>query len=339
MPELKFDQLLQSLRKKSFAPVYLLQGEEPFFIDEIASFIENKILSPEEAGFNQSVVYGRDADVLSIINLARRFPMMANNQVVLVKEAQHLKDLEALQLYFEKPLKSTILAICLKGKLLDKRKKAYKSIIDNGGVVFTSNKLYENQIPAWIMPFVKEKGFTISEQIAVMLTEYLGNDLSKIANEINKLAINLKPGDAISLQLIEQYVGINRDFNVFELQKAISVRNSQKAYQIANYFAGNPKAANFSLTHCIATLYNFFSKLWVYHHVRGQSDVQCMEAMDIRTEFQFRDYKMAYNQFSLAKTKKTILTLLEYDLRSKGMENGTADEGDLLKEMIYKILF
>lgn len=331
---MKFDQIITDLKNKNYQPLYLLAGEEAFFIDEISNYIEENVLDEGEKEFNQTVVYGKDTDVASIIGYAKRFPMMSNYQVVIVKEAQSIKNLDELIPYIEQPLRSTLLVICYKYKKIDKRKALVKKA-DKLGVFFESNKLYENKIPEWINQQLIKNNYTIQPKAAVILTEFLGTDLSKVSNEINKLMINLPTGSDISPSHIEENIGISKDFNVFELQSALGKKNIYKANQIINYFASNQK--DNPLIKVVGILYSFFSKILIYHHLIDKNRNSVASALSVNPFF-VQDYQIAARNYSADKLNRIISSLKEYDLKSKGVNNASATDGELMKELIFKIL-
>jgi DNA polymerase-3 subunit delta len=338
MAAVAYQDLLKQLQARKYPAVLLLHGEEPFFMDQITEWIEQKAIHEEQKGFNQTVFYGRDVDAVTIVNAARRFPMMADFQLVLIKEAQGLSDKEwdKLQAYFEKPLNSTFLVLAFKGKTLDKRKKAYKAAVEKGQV-FTSEKIKDYQLSKWIESYITEQGFKISGETAGIMSEYLGNNLSRIASEIQKLGINLQKGASITVELIEKYIGISRDYNVFELQNAIGRRDTFKAFQIVSYFAESPKASNFSMPVAIGSLYSFFSRIYNYHYHKGGSQQEIASALGVNPYF-VKDYETYARNYSLPRTKKSISVLLDYDLKSKGLGSADTEDGELLKEMVYKLM-
>jgi DNA polymerase-3 subunit delta len=329
-----FEGIMSDLKAKKYLPVYFLQGDEPYFIDKISSYIEENVLNETEKIFNQSVVYGKDVDVRSVDALAKSFPAMAQNRVVIVKEAQDLKKIEDLVFYAEKPLKSTLLVICYKYKKLDSRKKICAAIEKNG-VLFTSAKLYENKIPAWIDSYVKNSGFNCDEKVKNLLTEYLGTDLSKIANELDKLFITKKQGAQITLDDVQNNIGISKDYNNFELQNVIGRGDVAKAARIVDHFAKNQKDNPLVLT--ITSLYGFFSKMLIYWQYKSQG-AQKQAAMMGCSPFFLKDYDTASRRLSLQKVVKCISLLREYDLKSKGVNNVSTDAGGLLEELIFKIM-
>jgi len=333
---LPYKSVVDELKARVFKPIYLLMGEETYFIDQLSDYLQNNILDDAERSFNQILFYGKDADVLNIINSARRYPMMAAHNVVIIKEAQTLKGIEQLSHYTEKPLASTILVIAYKYKSLDKRTLLYKSIVKNG-LVFESNKIYDDQVPAWIDKYLKSKGYSIEPNASMLLLEFLGNDLSKIAMELDKLLITLPSGSKkITPESIETNIGISKEYNNFELQKALVQRNPEKAFRIAYYFGDNQKSSPFVLT--IASMYYFFTKLIAFHAVRDADRNTQAAALKINPYF-LNDYVQGYKAYPLLKSLKIISILREYDLKSKGINNVSSSMGDLLKEMIFRILY
>ena len=262
-------QIIGDIKQGTIAPIYFLMGEEPYYIDGISDYIEDHLLSEEEKGFNQMVLYGRDITIEDIVSNAKRYPMMAERQVVIVKEAQELsRTIENLVSYVENPQPTTVLVICYKYKKLDARKKLAKTI-KKSGVLFESNKLYENQVPDWIRRVLAGKGYTITPKASQMLTEFLGNNLSKVNNELEKLQLIIKPGEQITPQIVEENIGISKDFNNFELQSAIATKDIKKAFGIVQYFGQNSK--NHPIVMTVALLYSFFSKLLKYHSISDKS--------------------------------------------------------------------
>lgn len=330
-----FDSILNDLKNKKYAPIYFLMGDESYFIDKITDYIAANVLNETDKAFNQSVLYGKDVDIASVINAAKRFPMMAEHQVIVVKEAQNINKIEDLVYYAENPLKSTVLVLNYKYKKLDKRKKLYK-ILDKKAVLFEAKKLYDNQVPDWITKYLKAKQIDIQPTGSLMLTEFLGSDLSKIAMELDKLIITLPKGEKmISPAHIEENIGISKDFNNMELQKALVKRDHLKAYRIADHFAQNQKNNPFPVT--IAMLYGFFNKILVYYFLKDKSKMSVAGALKINPYF-VAEYQMAAKVFPPKKAVDVISYLREYDLKSKGVGSLSASPGDLLKELIFKIL-
>lgn len=332
---MEFEALLQNLKKQIYHPIYLLHGDEPFFIDEISDYIEKNVLTDAEKGFNQSIFYGKDSTTLNIVQSALRFPMMAPRQVIIVREAQSLAKIEELESYAEKPMASTVLVLNYKYGTLDGRTKLYKSIQKNG-VVFLSKKIYENQVPAWIENYVAAHDYTITNQAAQILTAFLGNDLGKVVNELNKLLIAVKDTNRITPEHIEKNIGISKDFNVFELQKALGDKNVLKANQIIQYFAANSSANPINLT--LSNLFSYFSKIFICHFAPDKSESGLAAILGVKPYF-VKDYVSASKKYTKTKVYEIFGILREYDLKSKGIGVSTAtDTADLQKEMIYKIL-
>lgn len=333
---LSYKQILNSLQKKEYFPIYLLHGEESFYIDELTKHIEENVLDETAKAFNQTVLYGKEIDYKTVLDNARRYPVMSDKQVVIIKEAQELKTLDKLEAYFQNPLDSTILVLAHKHKKLDKRKKYAKALTGSKKVcVFESTRLYDNQVPNWINNYLKDKNIGIKPAATTLLAEYLGTNLSKISNELDKLTLNLPSGASIDKHIIQKNIGISKDFNVFELQQALGKRDVFKSFLIVKYFIANPK--NHPLPMITATLYNFFSKVYVCQSMLRASDVEIASAISTN-KFFIKDYKSAAKSYSRAQLEQVIAILKEYDLRSKGVNNVSIPHGELLREMIIKIL-
>jgi DNA polymerase III subunit delta len=331
---MEYKEIIGDLKKKKYSPIYFLSGEEPYFIDIIADFVEKNVLDENEREFNLSVLYGRDVDVQTIISEAKRYPMMSDKQVVIIKEAQNVRNIEDLESYVNNPLDSTILVICYKYKTLDKR-KAFPKTVAKKGVLFESKKLYESKVPEWISGYLKEKNYSASPKSTQLLTEYLGADLGKIANELDKLMINLPAGAEITPDHIQNNIGISKDYNTFELNDALAKQDILKANRIVNYFAANPKDHPIPVT--IAALYGYFVKVMQYHFLQDKSRDTASRALGVNPFF-LNDYVNAARNYTPNRIKNIIAVLREYDLRFKGVDNVSADEGALLKEMVYRIL-
>jgi len=332
---MEFANILQDLKKGTYYPIYLLQGEEPYFIDLLSDYIEDNVLSDAEKGFNQTVFYGKDSDPVTIVESALRFPMMASKQVIIVKEAQSLNKIEKLEPYAQKPLESTILVLAHKYKTIKGNTKLAKAIKKNG-VVFTSKRLYENQIPRWIDNYLKNHNYTITPQAAQLLTAFLGTDLGKIANELNKLVIAVKDTNRITPEHIEKNIGVSKDYNILELQNALGMKDVLKANKIVHFFAANPTLNPIQKT--VAGLYFYFSKLFTYHFLKDKSERNVAAELKVHPFF-VRDYITAAKRYSPTKLYEIMGILREYDMKSKGFNVSTmVDTGDLQKEMIYKIL-
>jgi DNA polymerase III subunit delta len=330
-----FEEIMSDLKNRIFRPVYFLAGEEPYYIDLITDYIEDKVLPEAEKSFNQIVLYADDTNIASIIDVARRFPMMASHQVVIIKEAQSLKRIEDLAIYLEKPLASTILVFSYKYKTLDKRTKLFKTL-ESHAVYFESPRLRDYQIPGWIDRYLMKKGIKTDPSASAMLTEYLGTDLHKIANELDKLIITLPAGKpVITTELIEKNIGISKDYNNFELQKSIGEKNIMKSNMIVRYFADNPKDNPMTLT--VASLFGFFSKLLQYHYLTDKSKNNVAAALKVNPFF-VKDYESAAVKYNVAKTVQIISLLRTYDMRSKGFGDAGTEPGELLRELVYRIL-
>lgn len=310
-------------------------GEEPYYIDLISDFIQNNVLDDGEKEFDQTILYGKDVDISTVINAAKRYPMMAKQQVLIVKEAQLIKGWDDLVYYFQKPLKSTILVFCYKYGTPDKRKKWFLEI-KNSGVIFESAKMRDYEIGPWISKYCKSKNVGIDEKAAAMLSEFLGTDLSKLVNELEKLVLT-KPADQprISPELVEKNIGISKDFNVFELQAALINRDVLKANRIIRYFADNKKAN--PLVVVLSQLFKFFGDLMMYHYLPDKSQGAVATELKINPYF-VKDYQKAAQVFGAWKTMNIISFIRETDARYKGIDNPSADESDIMKELIFKIL-
>jgi DNA polymerase III subunit delta len=330
-----YNEILQNLQKKIYHPIYVLMGEEPYFIDKISDYIANNVLDEAEKSFNQTIIYGKDIEVDTILTAAKRFPMMSANQVVIVKEAQNLKNLEdGLLSYAENPLMSTILVICYKYKAMDKRKKFLK-VAEAKGVVFESKKIYENQLIPWMQKYCNDKGYQIAPQALSMLAEYLGTEISKVANELDKLMILLPKSSTITPDSIEKNIGISKDFNVFELQNALGDRDVLKANRIINYFGSNPNLNPMPVT--VGSLYYYFNRLLKFHFLTDKSKANVAKELGV-SPFFTDNYVKAAKNYPIKKVVEIISILREYDMKSKGIGNVTSSVADLQREMIYKIL-
>ena len=329
-----FEDILQNLKNKIYHPVYFLMGEEPYFIDKITDYIAQNVLTEAEKGFNQTILYGKDTEPETIITHARRFPMMANHQVVIVKEAQNIKKIEDLEPYVKNPLKSTILVINYKYKSIDKR-KTFSKLIDKAGVLFEANRIYDNQLPAWINSYLAAHKYSITPQASAMMSEYLGADLGKVSNELDKLIISLPENTQINPDHIERNIGISKEYNVFELQNALGEKNVLKANRIINYFGANPSSN--PITRVISSLYYYFEKLLIYQFMEDKSKNAVASKLGVNPYF-VQSYVNAARNYSIKKLVEVIAILREYDMKSKGMGNVSSSPGDLQREMIYKIL-
>ncbi|SHF86714.1 DNA polymerase III, delta subunit [Salegentibacter echinorum] len=326
--------IVNNIQNGSIYPLYFLMGEEPYYIDRISDFISENVLAEEEKGFNQIVMYGRDTSIDEIVSNAKRYPMMAERQVIIVKEAQDLsRTIEKLVSYAENMQPTTTLVFCYKYKTLDKRKKLSK-LLKKNGILFESKRLYENQVADWIMTTMKSRNYTISPKAAQMLVEFLGIDLGKIDNELTKLQLISPEGTQITPELIEENIGISKDFNNFELRKAIGLRESFKAHRIINYFAQNPKDNPMVVT--ISLLFSYFSQIMQYHGLADKSKANVAKKLRVHPYF-VNDYVVAARNFPMKKVSEVISLLHEADVKGKGV-GANVSQGDLLKELIVKIL-
>ncbi|WP_316761142.1 DNA polymerase III subunit delta [Pedobacter aquatilis] len=335
-------EIIKDIKARKFKPVYLLHGEEAYYIDQVTEYIEDKLLNEAEKGFNQTVLYGKDTDMATVLGAAKRYPMMSDYQVVIVKEAQDLKwakeegsskEAEFVLNYFEKPLPSTILVLAFKYANFDKRKKIYKAI-SKSGLIFQSDLVRDYRLVPWIEDFIKEKGYKIDQQASALMAEYLGTDLSKIANEIEKLMLNVSKDTIINTDLVQKNIGISKEYNVFELQKALAIRDVLKCNRIISYFASNPKANPTVMV--LANLGGYFTKLLKYHYIPNKADAA--SALGVPPFF-IKDYEVAARNYNTGKVFQVISLLREYDLKSKGLDSsGNVDDGELYKELIFKII-
>lgn len=326
--------IVNDIKNDNSKPIYFLMGDEPYFIDKLSDYMEQNLLSEDEKGFNQTVLYGRDVTIEEIVSTAKRYPMMAERQVVIIKEAQDLsKNIDKLESYVENPMQSTVLVFCYKYKTLDKRKKMTKSL-DKVGVVFESKKLYDNQVGDWIKRVLSAKNYTIEPKATAMLVEFLGADLSKISNELEKLQIILPKGSMISAKDIEENIGFSKDFNNFELLNALGSRNQLKAYQIAQYFSDNQKANPLVVT--TSTVFGFFIKILKYHGLKDRNPKNVASALGV-SPFFLKDYDLALKNYPMRKVSQIVTTLRELDIKSKGVGANALPQSDLLREMLFKI--
>ncbi|HEV8506618.1 MAG TPA: DNA polymerase III subunit delta [Chitinophagaceae bacterium] len=326
--------IISEWKKGTYKPVYWLEGEEEYFIDKVMKYAESNILNESETGFNLSVFYGKDADWAAVINACRRYPMLSDRQVVLLKEAQQMRDIDKLEAYIENPLTSTIFVVSYKEKKVDGRTRLAK-LLKEKGVVLTTKKLYDNQLPEWTEELVESKELTISQKALMLLVDHIGNDLSRIENEIDKIVINLGKRKGITETDVEQYVGVSKDFNVFELQAALAAKNLPKAIRIIQYFEANPKAAPIQLI--LPSLYGFFSKVFMIYGLNTKDEKTIGASLGINPFF-IKDYLRATNVYSYADVEKLLLLLSDYNLKSIGINNSGTSDASLLKEMVVKMI-
>lgn len=333
-----YDTILRDIRSGRFAPVYLLHGEEPFFIDQIADAIEENALPEAERGFNQTVLYGKDVDHLTLLDYLRRYPMMSERQVVILREAQEMKSLTELAGYLENPMPTTVFVICHKHKKVDARTKFGKAGGGKDVVAFESKKLYDNQVADWIGAYCAAQKRKAEPAATALMAEYLGADLSRIANEIDKLLLNLPPQAPITEAAVQENIGISKEYNVFELQKAIATRDVAKVTRIREHFASNPRKNPLIVT--ISSLFSYFSKVYMLHGLRGQPDAEILKALELRSDWFLKEYKTAATHYNMAQTIKALSLLKTYDLRSKGVDNDNTSTGEaeLMKELFWKMM-
>ncbi len=333
---MKYDEITRDIKNNIFSPIYFLTGEEPYFIDKITSLLEKSILDEGMKSFNQTVVYGRDVTVKDVVDLSRRYPMMGNYQVVIVKEAQYINNIESIETYIASPLETTILIIAYKYKKLDKRKSFYKKLnASESAVVLNSERIKDWNISSWIETEIRTKGFSISAVALRLMAEYLGNDLGKITNEIDKLVINIEKQQQITEVEIEQNIGISKDYNLFELQNALVARDRLKAHRIVNYFEANPK--DHPLQMISPMLHNYFIKIFLYHYIKHKEPNKIASELGIHPFF-VKDYAKASNVFPLRKIIEIISKIKILDLRSKGVDSNDSTGYGNLKELVFMIM-
>jgi DNA polymerase-3 subunit delta len=326
--------IVNDIKEGKIKPIYFLMGEEPYYIDRLSDFIEKNVLTEEEKGFNQTVLYGRDVSVDDIISAAKRYPMMAERQVIIVKEAQDLaKSIDKFESYATDPMPSTVLVLCYKYKTLDKRKKVTK-LFEKSGLVFESKKLYENQVGQWITRVLQAKKYSIEPKASAMLVEFLGTNLEKINNELEKLQIILPVGSTISAHDIEENIGFSKDYNIFELRKAIGEKNQLKSYKIVQYFSENPK--DHPMVKTTGLLFSFFVQLLQYHGLKNKNPSNVAAILKVNPFF-LKDYDVALRNYPMKKVSKIVTLLRETDIKSKGVGSNSLPQHELLKEMLVGI--
>ena len=328
------DKILGDWKKMKFKPVYWLEGEEEYYIDQVMDYAEHKILSEAEAGFNLTVFYGKDADWTAVINACRRYPMFAERQVVLLKEAQQMRDIDKLEAYIEKPLVSTIFVVSYKEKKVDGRSKLAKLLKDKAEL-FSTKKMYDSQLPEWTSELVRSKGYTIAQKALLLLVDHIGNDLSRIDNEVDKLLVNLAGRNTITEDDIEKYVGVSKEYNVFELQDAFAKKDKTKAIRIIQYFESNPKAAPIQLI--LPSLYNFFSKAYMVFGQPSRDEKTVAAAIGVNPYF-VKDYLAAARNYNYEGIENGLLLLHAYNLKSIGVNSINTEDGSLLKELVVKMM-
>ena len=328
------EHIIHDWKGKIFKPIYWLEGEEEFFINEVMEFAEHHLLPDDEKDFNLSVFYGKDADWTAVVNACRRYPMFAERQVVLLKEAQQMRDISLLEPYIERPLSSTIFVVSYKDKKVDGRSKLARLLKENGEVL-TTKKMYDNILPDWVTGFVKTKGLTINPKALHLLIDYIGNDLMRIKSEVEKIQINLSTRKMIHEDDVEKYVGISKEYNAFELQAALGRKDLVKAFRIIQYFENNPKAGPIQMV--LPTLYGFFSKVYMACSMMGRDENAVAAAIGVRPFF-VKDYLLAAKNYGFSGTENAILLLQHYNLRSIGIQSVNTEGAALMKEFVVKII-
>lgn len=334
--ELSCNDILKELKAKQYRPVYYLMGDEPYYIDLIADYITDNVLNETEKEFNLTVVYGADVDVATIINAAKRYPMMSEHQVVVVKEAQNVRNMEELAYYLQKPLLSTILVICHKHGTLDRRKKLVAAV-EKVGVLFESKKIKDTQLPGFIALYMKQRGVDMEAKAATMLADFVGSDLSRLTGELEKLIITLPAGQKrVTPEQIEKNIGISKDYNNFELRNALVEKDVLKANKIIKYFEENPKMNPLQMT--LSLLFGFYSNLMLAYYAPDKSEHGIADMLGLRTSWQAREYMTAMQKYSGVKTMQIIGEIRYADAKSKGVQNCSMTSGDILRELVFKIL-
>ena len=328
------EKIISDWKKKSFKPLYWLEGEEEYFIDKVVDFAEHNILTESEASFNLSIFYGKDANWADVVNACRRYPMFSERQVVLLKEAQQMRDVEKLESYIENPLSSTVFVVSYKEKKLDARKK-FTKIVKEKGVLFTTKKMYDRDLPVWTQELLQTKRLTITQKGLALLVEHIGNDLVRIENEIDKLSINLGKRTNITEDDIEQYIGVSKEYNVFELQAALAAKDLARSIRIIQYFEANPKAGPIQLV--LPSLYSFFSKVFMVFGAGTNDEKTIATTIGVNPYF-MKDYMQAAKLYSYPGVEKALLLLHQYNLKSVGVGSSGTEDASLLKEMVVKML-
>ena len=334
--ETTYEEIARELKNRIYKPVYYLMGEESYYIDRISEYIAQTVLNENEKEFNQTIVYGADTDIATVINAAKRYPMMSKYQVVIVKEAQNIKNIEELVYYLQKPLDSTILVLCHKHGTLDRRKKLAAEI-EKVGVLFESKKIKDAQLPGFISSYLKRRSVEIEPKASEMMAEFVGADLSRMAGELEKLIITLPRGQKrITPEQIERNIGISKDYNNFELRNALVAKDVFKANQIIKYFEENPKTNPIQMT--LSLLFSFYSNLMLAYYAPDKSEQGIATMLGLRTPWQAKDYMAAMRKYSGVKTMQIVGEIRYADAKSKGVKNSSMSDGDILRELVFKIL-
>jgi DNA polymerase-3 subunit delta len=330
-----FHNLLSDLKSKKYGTVYLLEGEEPYYIDQISDYILENVLTESEKAFNQTLLYGKDITLDHILTAARRYPMMSEKQVVVVREAQNIRDIDELASYVEKPAPSTLLVLCYKYKTIDKRKKLYKAV-NKHGIYMESPAIREYKIPEWVINYLKTKQLGIEHKAVQMITDHIGNNLQRIVNELDKIIFSAVPGTSISVDDVEKNIGISKEYNTFEFQKALGYKDLYNANRIVNYFIENQKSNSIQMI--VSILVGYFRKILTYHTLENKNNESEVAQKLGVSPFFVKDYLTAGRNYPLQKAVLVLSLLREYDLRSKGARGGTTENGELMRELTYKIL-
>ena len=333
-----FDSIMSDLKARKFLPVYYLMGDESYYIDKIADYIAENVLQPEERDFNQTILFGSDVNASQIADAARRYPMMSQYQVVIVKEAQNIKNTEALEKYFKQPMPSTILVMCHKNGTIDGRKREYVKTIQDAGVLFESKKLRDRDLPPFIENYLKQKNVSIDPKSTQIIADSIGADLSRLTGELDKVILSLPENDRrVTPQVVEDQIGVSKDFNGYELRDAIVTRNVFKANQIVKYFDENPKAG--SIYSFLPLLFNYFQNLMIaYYAPNNKSQEGVVEWLELRNPWAAKDYMTGMRNYSGMKVMQIIGKIREIDAKSKGLDNPNTPPGELMKELIFYIL-
>ena len=336
--EVSYGSLMKNLKARNFSPIYILEGDESFYIDKISNYIVDNVLQPDQRDFNQTIVFGSDVTAAQIVDIASRYPIMAEYQVVIVKESQNLKNLDILEKYFQKPAKSTILVFCHKNGTIDKRKKIYAIAQANGGVIFESKKLRDRELPGFIETYLKERKATIEAKASMMIVDHVGADLSRLTSELDKVLISLPENDRrVTPEIVEKEIGVSKDFNGFELRNAIINRDVFKVNQIVKYFDSNPKAG--SMYSFLPLLFSYFENLMVAYYAPQKQDPDALaNFLDLRNGWAARDYITGMKNYSGMKVMQIVDKMREVDAKSKGIKNPNTDAGELMKELVFFIL-
>ena len=333
-----FDSIMKDLQAGKYAPVYYLMGDESYYIDKIADYIAEHALAPEERDFNQTIMFGSDVNASQIADAARRYPMMAERQVVIVKEAQNIKNTEALEKYMKQPLQSTVLVICHKNGKIDGRKREYVKAVQQAGILFESVKMREKDLPAFIESYLKQRNVAIDAKSTQLIADAIGADLGRLTSELDKVLLSLPENNRkITPQVVEDQIGVSKDFNSFELRDAIVSRNIYKANQIINYFDKNPKAG--SIYSFLPMLFNYFQNLMLAHYCpQKQSQEAVAQWLELRSPWAAKDYMTGMRNYTGMKVMRIIGKIREIDAKSKGLDNPNTPPGELMKELIFYIL-